>query len=61
MRASLVEVLRTGLKVAMVSGLVGYGLACLAGPYADSQAALVRGNTDVPSERMKVRMPLAGC
>ena len=58
MRAYLLEVLRTGLRVALVSGLVGYGLACLAGPYADSQAALVRGNADVPSERMKVRMPL---
>ena len=58
MRAYLLEVLRTGLRVGLVSGLVGYGLACLAGPYADAQAALVRGNTDVPSERMKVRMPL---
>lgn len=58
MRAYLLEVLRTGLRVALVSGLVGYGLACLVGPYADGQAALVRGNTDVPSERMKVRMPL---
>ncbi len=58
MRAYLLEVLRTGLRVALVTGLVGYGLACLVGPYADGQAALVRGNTDVPSERMKVQMPL---
>ena len=58
MRAYVLEVLRTGLRVALVSGLVGYGLACLVGPYADGQAALVRGNTDVPSERMKVRIPL---
>ncbi len=58
MRAYLLEVLRTGLRVALVTGLIGYGMACLVGPYADGQAALVRGNTEVPSERMKVRMPL---
>ena len=59
MRISVPKLLRTVALVAVTSAAFGYGLACLAGPFADAQAALLRGNTNVPSERMRVRMPLA--
>jgi len=59
MRAFILKLLKTGVPVAVVSAAIGYGVALLAGPYADAQAGLLRGNTDVPSERMQVRMPLA--
>ena len=58
MRTFLRKLLTTGLPVAVVSAVLGYGLACFAGTFADAQAASLRGNTDVPSERMKVRIPL---
>ena len=57
MRAFLGKLLTTGVPVAVMSGVLGYVVASFAGSYADAYAAQIRGNTDTPSERMKVRVP----
>ena len=58
MRAFLIKILKAGVPVALLSAAVGYGLASLAGPFADAQAAQAQVPGELPSSVMKVRLPL---
>ena len=55
MRPFAVKVLTTGVPTALAAALIGYGLACFLGGFADSTAGV---SDESPSARMKVRMPL---
>jgi hypothetical protein len=58
MRAFLFNVLKTGLPVALLSAAVGYGLATFAGNFADAQVLRSGATGELPSAKMKVRMPV---
>ncbi len=58
MRPFFVKVLKTGLPVSLLSAAIGYGLATFAGTFADAQVLQTGGTGELPSAKMKVRMPL---
>lgn len=58
MRANFVKVLKTGVPVVLMSAGLGYGLATFVGPFADAEVAQAGGSGELPSVKMKVRLPV---
>ena len=58
MRPFFVKVLKTGIPVSLLSAAIGYGLATFAGNFADAQVLQTGGTGELPSAKMKVRMPV---
>lgn len=58
MRPFFVKVLKSGVPVSLLSAAIGYGLATFAGTFADAQMLQTGGTGELPSAKMKVRMPL---
>lgn len=58
MRPFFVKVLKTGVPVALVSAALGYGLASFVGPFADAEVAQAGGGGELPSAKMKARLPV---